>query len=62
MKELDVLLEAFLAREEQALARGQWPELESLLAEEDDLLWQWMLAPEKCDRYPELIHAIVGRT
>ena len=62
MKELDVLLEAFLAREQKALLDGGWPELEQLLKEEDDLLWQGVLAPEQCPRYPRLIHAIVQRT
>ena len=36
MKELDVMLERFLERQESALAEGGWPELEALLDAEDD--------------------------
>lgn len=61
MKELDVLLEAFVAREHEALLEGEWPELESLLEQEDDRVWQWVLAPETCSEYSNLIHAIVRR-
>jgi antitoxin CptB len=46
MKELDVLLEAFLERQPAALARGDWPRLESLLDSEDDLLWDWLQGRE----------------
>lgn len=42
MKELDVLLEAFLEREADTLAEGGHPQLESLLAAEDDILWDWL--------------------
>ncbi len=42
MKELDILLEAFLAREAAALDRGAWPQFETLLAAEDDVLWDWV--------------------
>ena len=42
MKELDVLLESFLTREQAALAAGQWPEFEAFLATEDDVLWDWL--------------------
>jgi antitoxin CptB len=45
MKELDVLLERFLAQQENALADGRWPELEALLDTEDDLLWDWLQNP-----------------
>lgn len=45
MKELDVLLERFLARQHRPLAAGRWPELEALLATEDDLLWDWLQNP-----------------
>ena len=45
MKELDVLLERFLERQEACLASGGWPELEALLDTEDDLLWEWMRDP-----------------
>ena len=43
MKELDVLLEAFIAREGEALSDGAWPQFEDFLATEDDVLWDWVL-------------------
>jgi antitoxin CptB len=60
MKELDVLLEDFLARHDQNLTAGCWPELESLLAQEDDLLWDWLQQParEQAAPYHELLHKI----
>ena len=42
MKELDVLLEAFLARQMDALIDGDWPEFEELLKQEDDVLYDWV--------------------
>lgn len=45
MKELDVLLERFLHTHRQPLAAGRWPELETLLETEDDLLWNWLQNP-----------------
>ena len=42
MKELDVLLEGFVAAETAALADGAWPEFEDLLDTEDDQLWDWL--------------------
>ena len=45
MKELDVLLERFLLTHRQPLAAGRWPELETLLETEDDLLWNWLQNP-----------------
>jgi antitoxin CptB len=42
MKELDVLLEGFLARNRAELERGAFPELEELLSCEDDRLWDWI--------------------
>ena len=41
MRELELMLEAFLRREEEALSGGHWPEFEALLACEDDRLWDW---------------------
>lgn len=41
MRELEILIENFLRREEAALSDGAWPELEALLACEDDQLWDW---------------------
>jgi succinate dehydrogenase flavin-adding protein (antitoxin of CptAB toxin-antitoxin module) len=52
MKELDVLLEAFLERHCAALEQGGFPELESLLASEDDVLWAWIQqAPESMPQH-----------
>ena len=42
MKELDVLLEAFLAKQAGPLLDGAWPQLESLLGQEDDVLFDWV--------------------
>ena len=42
MKELDVLFEAFFARQADLLANGGWPELEVLLEQEDDVLFDWI--------------------
>lgn len=42
MKELDVLLQRFVAAEQTRLAAGAWPELEVLLAAEDDRLWDFL--------------------
>lgn len=42
MKELDILLERFIEIEEPALYQGSWPELETLLQKEDDVLWDWL--------------------
>jgi len=48
MKELDVLLECFIAGQAQALRAGQWPQLERLLALEDDRLWDYLQNPCTC--------------
>ena len=42
MKELDVLFEAFFARQAESLRAGEWPELEGMLSQEDDLLFDWI--------------------
>ena len=42
MKELDVLLEAFFARESHAIQEGAWPQLENLLGQEDDIFFDWV--------------------
>ena len=52
MKELDVLLEQFLVVQQAALAEGQWPELESLLQTEDDVLWGWLQNPAASSALP----------
>jgi len=42
MKELDVLFEAFFARQAESLLEGDWPQLEELLKQEDDVLYDWI--------------------
>ena len=42
MKELDVLFEAFFASQSEAILDGAWPELELLLSQEDDVLFDWI--------------------
>ena len=42
MKELDVLFEAFLARQTDSLLGGEWPGFEELLKQEDDVLYDWV--------------------
>jgi len=42
MKELDVLLEAFLVEQAVPLTEGAWPEIEELLRLEDDALFDWI--------------------
>jgi len=42
MKELDVLFEAFFVKQAGPLLNGAWPELESLLGQEDDVLFDWV--------------------
>ena len=42
MKELDVLFERFFARHSEALTAGDWPQLEDLLTQEDDVLFDWI--------------------
>jgi succinate dehydrogenase flavin-adding protein (antitoxin of CptAB toxin-antitoxin module) len=49
MKELDLLLESFLERNQPALESGSWPEFEALLQNEDDVLWIWVQDPDHQD-------------
>lgn len=42
MKELDVLFEAFFEKQAELLLAGRWPELEELLEQEDDVLFDWV--------------------
>lgn len=42
MKELDVLLEAFFVKQADSLREGDWPQLETFLAQEDDVLFDWI--------------------
>ncbi len=62
MKELDLLLEAFVRREAAALADGAWPDFEALLACEDDRLWDWLQGHDDPGsvRFQPLIDAIRG--
>lgn len=46
MKELDVLLDAFVRKNSDNLMSGEWPELETLLSQEDDVLWYWIQNPD----------------
>ena len=45
MKELDILLGQFIVKQQAALSTGAWPEFESLLQTEDDILWDWLQDP-----------------
>jgi len=45
MKELDVLLEHFIQNQSAQLDQEAWPELETLLAMEDDQLWDLIQNP-----------------
>jgi antitoxin CptB len=42
MKELDVLFEAFFIKQSESLLAGGWPQLESVLGQEDDVLFDWI--------------------
>jgi len=42
MKELDVLFEAFLIKQAEPLLGGAWPQLETLLGQEDDVIFDWV--------------------
>lgn len=57
MKELDILLDGFITQETDALNRGEWPEFETLLSTEDDVLWDWMQNPE--DAQPASLRPII---
>ena len=59
MKELDVLLTRFVDAQEHDLARGAWPGLEQLLAQEDGVLWARLQSPAPATGpEAELIRAI----
>jgi len=60
MKELDLLLERFIAEHGEELGAGRWPELERLLETEDDCLWDWLQNPSTPDAegYRELLEWI----
>jgi len=57
MKELDVLFEAFFEKHRQVLSEGGWPQLETLLEQEDDLLYDWISGRDLPDD-PQLIDLI----
>ena len=42
MKELDVLFEAFFKKHAVEIEKGRWPQLENLLVQEDDVLFDWV--------------------
>ena len=42
MKELDVLFEAFFSQQNELLVSGGWPQLEEVLGQEDDVLFDWV--------------------
>jgi antitoxin CptB len=42
MKELDVMFEAFFRDQAEAIQAGDWPQLERLLEQEDDVLMDWV--------------------
>lgn len=62
LKELDVLFEAFFAKQADSLAAGGWPQLEDLLAQEDDVLFDWISGrdlpsdPDVLNLIDKLIH------
>ena len=57
LKELDVLFERFFAKHSKALTAGGWPQLEDLLAREDDVLFDWISGRE-LPTDPELLKLI----
>ena len=54
MKELDVLFEAFFAQQTESLIAGNWPQLEELLKQEDDVLYDW-ISGRNLPKDPELL-------
>ena len=62
MKELDILLERFIEQNTDALAQGSWPEFETLLQTEDDLLWDWFLDTSSANAAPyrEILEHVLG--
>ncbi len=61
MKELDVLFEAFFARHGELLANGGWPQLEELLAQEDNILFDW-ISGRDLPSNPEVLKLIKALT
>ena len=56
MKELDVLLERYLARRYESASGGERGAFEKLLDEEDPHLWQWLMGHAPIP--PEFEHVI----
>ena len=57
MKELDVLFEAFFAQQTESLLEGNWPQLEELLKQEDDVLYDW-ISGRNLPKDPKVLHLI----
>jgi antitoxin CptB len=57
MKELDVLFEAFFETQSESLRTGGWPQLEELLAQEDDVLFDW-ISGRNLPADPEVLNLI----
>ena len=57
MKELDVLFEAFFAQQTESLIEGGWPQLEELLKQEDDVLYDW-ISGRDLPKDPKVLHLI----
>ena len=57
MKELDLLLDGFIKLHAEAINRGEYPDLEDLLATEDDVLWDWMQDPDSAQ--PESLRLLI---
>ena len=53
MRELDVLLEAFVNKQAGPLAANAWPEFEALLRCEDDRIWDWLQDPAQVLTLPD---------
>ena len=57
MKELDVLFEAFFDQQVESLLAGDWPQLEELLEQEDDVLFNW-ISGRNLPEDPELLRLL----
>jgi len=57
MKELDVLFEAFFDQQADSLLAGDWPHLEEILSQEDDVLFDWVSGRNLPDE-PEVLFLI----
>lgn len=60
MKELDLLLEKFVADNEQQLVQGDWPEFEKFLRIEDDRMWGFLqnLQQPEAHQFRQLLYKI----